>query len=87
MFFSLLIHGLEGFVAGLALHFDNKFVRFLIMVLSALLMVVGYWLVDTFLYSPAAGIVGIIPNLFQAGAGVLVALVLLPIIREQLKTK
>lgn len=87
MFFSLLVHGLEGFVAGLALHFDNKVVRFLIMVLSALLMVVGYWLVDTFLYSPTAGIAGIIPNLFQAGAGVLVALVLLPIIREQLKTK
>ncbi|KRM94200.1 ECF transporter S component [Lentilactobacillus senioris] len=87
MFFSLIIHGLEGLVAGSALHFENKYVRFLIVVASALLMVVGYWLVDTFLYSPAAGLAGIIPNLFQAGAGVLVALILLPIFRDRLAIK
>ena len=84
MFFSLIIHGLEGFVAGLALHFENKYTRLLVVIASVLLMVMGYWLVDTYLYSPAAALTGVIPNLFQGGAGVLVGLVLYPIFQKRL---
>ena len=85
MIFSLLIHGLEGLVAGLAMNYHSKVIRFLIILASALIMVAGYWLVDTILYTPAAGIAGLIPNLMQGLAGVLVALVLLPIMRQQMK--
>lgn len=84
MIFSLIVHGLEGFIAGYA-RTSNKLIQILILLISALVMVAGYWAVDSILYTPAAGLAGVVPNLFQGLAGVAVALVLLPIARKSLK--
>lgn len=66
MIFSFVIHGLEGFVLGYWLKQPQaKWAHVALFCLGGLIVVLGYFLTDTFLYGLAAGTVGIATNLVQ----------------------
>ena len=74
MFFSLVIHGLEGYVAGWLNEKHTKKALILAMGSGVLLMVGGYFIADTVLYTLTAGLIGITTNFLQGVVGGLVAL-------------
>ncbi len=76
--FTLVVKGLEGFVAGQC---RGKHPA-LAMILGALVMVVGYALVDAILYGWAAFLPSMGPNLLQALAGILIASLLYPLFKS-----
>nr|WP_306419287.1 ECF transporter S component [Levilactobacillus bambusae] len=78
MFFSLIVHGLEGWCAGYAKQSLRRTSRTLILLGSGLLMVLGYFVTDWLLYSWPAGVAGILPNMIQGLVGVVLAMGLLP---------
>lgn len=81
IFFSLVIHGLEGFMFGY--FFQQKNVaKVLGLILGAIIMVVGYALATNLLYGFGAGIASIPSNFCQAGFGVIVAIPLVKILKK-----
>jgi uncharacterized membrane protein len=74
MFFSLVIHGLEGYVAGWLNEKHTKKALILAMGSGVLLLVGGYFIADTLLYTLTAGLIGITTNFLQGVVGGLVAL-------------
>lgn len=69
MFFSLIVHGLEGLICGwLFYRYGSKF---LATILSVVLMVIGYFIADSILYSMPTGLLGIPTNCLQGLLGVL----------------
>ena len=76
MFFSLIIHGSQGYLAGLT---PYKSLNFL---LSALVMVGGYFLVGGLMYGWGASIAGLWVNAVQVLLGYIVALLLLPLLKR-----
>lgn len=79
MFFSLIIHGLQGYLA-------YKKPTWLGFSLATIVMVVGYFIVTFFMYGMAGAIEGIVPNLLQNIVGIVVAL-LINKLMEGLKLK
>ena len=72
--FSAVIHGAQGYIAGLA---KDKKARetVLYLVLSALVMIVGYAIASWILYGTvAAAIAGLFTNILQSGVGALIAI-------------
>ncbi|MDF7639459.1 ECF transporter S component [Lactobacillus sp. ESL0791] len=88
MFFSLIVHGLEGLIAGLInqyLHLNKYLITaFIAGLVGIVVMVAGYCLTDTILYTWSAGFAGIFTNTIQGLVGLLIALVLLPKLRKLL---
>lgn len=82
MFFSLIIHGLEGLIVGwLFYHYllNNKKVNSIIaMIIGAVIMVIGYFLTDMMFYGVAAGLVSLITNSIQGLLGIIVASLIIP---------
>lgn len=74
MFFSLVIHGLEGFLAGWLNESSRRSSLIAAMGTGVLVMVAGYFAADTLLYQLQTGLIGIPTNLFQGVVGGLVAL-------------
>ena len=73
--FSLIVHGLQGFVVGLVLrHKFNLITLFLSALFSILIVVGGYFISGAILESPAVAIVEILPNTLQAFSGSLVGI-------------
>ena len=77
--FTLIIKGLEGYIAGFAQPLYNKDTlnytfAILIFIIAALVMVVGYFTVEVFMYGIVAAFTELGGNLFQGGASVLIAL-------------
>lgn len=70
MFFSLIVHGLEGLVCGWLFFKYGR--SSLALICSVLAMVGGYFIADSFLYSMVTGILGVPTNLLQGLIGVLV---------------
>lgn len=76
MFFSLVIHGAQGFLAGSS---RSKSLNF---IMSAVVMVAGYFFVGALLYGWGAAIAGIWVNLAQVAVGFALALVLSPLLKR-----
>lgn len=75
LLFSFVIHGMEGFIAGLASQ-KKVFPTTALLLLASLIMVVGYVFAGFFLYNWAAGVASIPGNVGQCLFGLIVALVL-----------
>ena len=71
MFISLLIHGAQGYFAGLKGNY-----RILGLLIAAVVMVGGYALASVFMYGTGASIAEVIPNFCQNALGVVVGWVL-----------
>lgn len=82
MLFSLVVHGLEGFFAGVIYKYwnlGNNIVKGAIAGLAGVFfMVAGYFVTNTVLYTWAAGFASLFTNTIQGVAGVIIAIVLLP---------
>ncbi|RMC56284.1 ECF transporter S component [Lactobacillus sp. ESL0260] len=82
MLFSLVVHGLEGFFVGLVFRYwnlKNQVVKGAVAgVIGVFLMVAGYFVTNTVLYTWAAGFASLFTNTIQGAVGVVLALVLLP---------
>ncbi|MBS9335250.1 ECF transporter S component [Fructobacillus sp. M1-13] len=73
--FSFLIHGLEGWVAGMAKE-KASFQTVLLLLLSSVIMVLGYFLAASFLYNWQAALSSVPGNIAQTLFGLIVALLL-----------
>jgi len=82
MLFSLVVHGLEGFFVGLVFRYwnlKNQVVKGAVAgVIGVFLMVAGYFVTNTVLYTFAAGFASLFTNTIQGVVGVVIAIVLLP---------
>lgn len=68
MFFSVVIHGLQGFIAG-TVYQKRKRTQFLGVVIGSVVMILGYALATALLYGQAAGWASILGNFMQSGFG------------------
>ncbi|MTV83332.1 ECF transporter S component [Secundilactobacillus folii] len=76
MFFSFIVHGLEGFIAGWIGGNNKKMSAKLIAVpVGIVIMVAGYWLTDTLLYGFKVGLIGVPMNFIQGIVGGVVAFI------------
>lgn len=81
MFFSLIIHGLEGVITGWLFQKRTSLkAKIFSVIAGGLLMVLGYFIADSLLYSRATGLIGVPTNLFQGFIGGLVAIPIVPVI-------
>ena len=76
MFFSLIIHGGQGYLAGLTRY---KWLNFL---LSLVFMVGGYFIVGGLMYGWGSAIAGLWVNIIQVVVGFALAKVLSPLIER-----
>lgn len=76
MFFSLIIHGGQGYLAGLT---KSKSLN---LVLSLILMVGGYFVVGGFMYGWGASVAGLWVNVLQVAVGYGLALILSPLLKK-----
>lgn len=83
MFFSLVIHGLEGLVVGILiqkLHHLNKWKALGIMFIGVIIMVSGYFGADSLLYNVGTATIGILMNVIQGIVGMIVAWLVEPLL-------
>lgn len=81
--FSLLIHGCQGWVAGM--FFERKLKSQIVgLILGCLIMIVGYALATSLLYGTGAGLVSIPSNSVQSIFGAVVAVPLSQAIKKAL---
>ncbi|KRK98451.1 hypothetical protein FD04_GL000180 [Secundilactobacillus odoratitofui DSM 19909 = JCM 15043] len=73
MFFSFIVHGLEGFVAGWIGGNKKNTTKVVAMAVGVVVMVAGYWLTDTLLYGFKVGLIGVPTNFIQGIVGGIVA--------------
>lgn len=80
MWFSLIVHGTEGLIVGLIAHkkVDTKWTKALAVIIGIIVMVAGYFVADSVLYTPYAGFVGIGTNLLQGIVGAVIAYFVTP---------
>ncbi|KRM43731.1 ECF transporter S component [Lentilactobacillus parafarraginis] len=82
--FSFIVHGLEGVVAGWLAHRSaKKYASVIAVIVAALVMVVGYFFADSFLYTIYAGYLGIFTNLIQGLVGAVIAMFVIPFLRKR----
>lgn len=81
--FTLVIKGIEGYIAGLSKDKKGIF-KVLILIIAGAEMVLGYFLVEVLLYGLGGALAEIPGNSFQAASGILFAYILTPIIRKVL---
>lgn len=80
MFFSLIAHGLEGFIAGWL--FKRYHRQPLALGAAIIVMVACYFAADSILYTPIVGALGIPTNLIQGIVGAIVTLVVVPQVKK-----
>lgn len=85
MVFSLVVHGLEGFIVGWIGYQAVRKVQLFALLVGGLIVIAGYFVTDTLLYSLTPGLVGIPTNAVQVIAGAVVALPLVIKLRQPLK--
>lgn len=71
MFFSMIIHGLQGYFAAF-----KKGGKILGLLLASLVMVLGYALVSSFMYGMGSALAEVIPNLTQNLVGMVLGYLL-----------
>lgn len=88
MFFSLIIHGFQGFIVGWSLkkkQVSGIICRIFSLALGALVMIVGYALSGSFLYGWALAIARVPGNIIQTGLGIGIALIIESVIRKNFR--
>lgn len=88
MFFSLIVHGLEGLVVGLIwqkIKHQTISKEVGTMIVGIIVMVGGYFCSDSILYNIQTGTLGIFMNIIQGIAGTFVAWILIPILKKAIK--
>lgn len=84
--FSLIAHGLEGFIAGWlykkAGH--KKVAQYGANFIAILVMVICYFFADSILYNWAAGALGIGTNILQGIVGLIIAVLIVPTINKHI---
>ncbi len=79
---TILIKGVEGLLISILIH-KNQQLRLPAYFLGSLLMIGGYYVVDSFFNASwAVGVIGIPGNLIQAAVGILIALAAAPLIKR-----
>jgi len=87
MFFSLIIHGLEGWLAGYLGAGKTGSRQVLALVTAGIVMVGGYFISDSIMYTMATGLIGIPTNLIQAIVGGILAFPIVAGIRPIVKSR
>lgn len=82
IFFSVVIHGLQGWVAGIGYQ-KGRNSHLIGLLLGSIIMVVGYALATTLLYGIPAGLASIPTNCIQAGFGSVVAYFVAPMLKTR----
>jgi len=81
--FTLIIKGVEGFVAGyIAKRGNNIPYSIVAVIVGGIIMVTGYFLVEVVLYGFPAAIVELPGNIFQAASGLIIAVPLVTAIKK-----
>lgn len=76
--FSLIIHGLQGFIVGyLAFKFSKKNILAWL-VIGSLIMITGYFLASIFLFGISIAIPDLISNLIQSILGIIIVYLIYP---------
>lgn len=82
---TLIIKGIEGGLIALLVR-RNARLRFPAYIIGALIMIGGYYVTDSLLNASwIVGLSGIVGNIFQAAAGILIAAAATPLLRKLLK--
>ncbi|MGB4823723.1 MAG: ECF transporter S component [Leuconostoc mesenteroides] len=82
MIFSLVIHGLEGLIAGYFGYKKSIVSQVVGLILGSLIMITGYVLAGALLYNWPAGFASIVGNIAQAVMGLIVSLILVPVFKR-----
>lgn len=82
MIFSLVIHGVEGLIVGYFGYQNNRMNQIVGLILGSVVMIIGYLIAGAFLYTWASGLASIIGNVAQSLMGLIVALLVVPIIKQ-----
>lgn len=85
MFFSFIVHGLQGFLCGWIYNKTQQ--RLLAVILGCLLMVGGYFIADSIMYAVATATLGIGGNVVQAIIGIIVSLLVTPQLQKRLNNE
>ncbi|MBZ2202154.1 MAG: ECF transporter S component [Lentilactobacillus hilgardii] len=85
MWFSLIVHGIEGLIVGLICHRDNnlKWAKIIAVIIGIIIMVTGYFVADSILYTAFAGFIGIGSNIIQGVAGAIIACIVTPKLKRR----
>lgn len=80
---TFVIKGLVALVAFVGLKGNKPFwLEWIVLVAAEAVMVLGYFLVECFLYGTAAAAGAVLPNVVQGVSGVVIGAVLIPIFRR-----
>lgn len=85
--FSLVAHGLEGFVTGWLYRRagDKKAAQWIALIIGTLVMVACYFVADSVLYNFVAGFLGIGTNILQGIVGAVIAMLVVPSIKKRIR--
>lgn len=87
MFFSLIVHGLEGFLVGQFGADKSKGRQVLAIAIGSVVMVAGYFVSDSILYALPTGLIGIPMNFVQAVIGGVIAFPVVLQLKNRVKTQ
>ncbi|MFV0557085.1 MAG: ECF transporter S component [Enterococcus sp.] len=80
--FSIVIHGVQGLIAGYLYYKKVPFKTVISLVAASLFMVAGYALATAFLYDWPAGVASILGNIIQNCFGILVTVPLIAALKK-----
>lgn len=86
MFFSLVIHGLQGYLVGILAKNQVKTLPLLGLILGSFTMVIGYYLATWLLYGHLAGLASLPSNALQVIVGIIGASSIVAILNKQKMT-
>jgi uncharacterized membrane protein len=81
--FSLIIHGIEGFLVGTLCYKRSKVMQTIGILLGSLVMIVAYALVTGLYFGYGVQIVSVVGNVLQCIAGFIVAIPVIRVISKQ----
>ncbi|RRK09426.1 ECF transporter S component [Lactiplantibacillus garii] len=87
MIFSLIVHGLEGWIAGQFGAGRRKGQQVVALAVACVVMVGGYFISDSIMYTIQTGLVGIPTNFVQAVVGGLIAFPVVARVKRHVKTE
>ncbi len=85
--FTLIIKGLEGYMAGFAASswkqekMNYKFSIFILLI-AALIMIFGYFIVEVFMYGMGAALAELPGNIFQGGASIVISIAIITTLKK-----
>ncbi|MDD9138039.1 ECF transporter S component [Fructobacillus sp. CRL 2054] len=86
LIFSFVIHGLEGYIAGMAIA-KSTWAQAIALIVASIVMIIGYVFAGAILYNWAAGWASIVGNLGQCVFGAVIALIILPFLKGRISIK